>query len=106
MDPEAEVVEVLRALADPIRLRIVQVLADGAAHFKGDEDWGCSVHKSTLSHHFKILEQAGITQTTIVGRQHTIRLRRADLESRFPGLIDAALRRPPLAPPAPEATSP
>ncbi|MTD54497.1 ArsR/SmtB family transcription factor [Amycolatopsis pithecellobii] len=90
---EVELVDILRAIADPIRLRIVQVLADGAAHFKSEDEWGCTVHKSTMSHHFKTLEQAGLTRTITIGRQHTIQLRREELDARFPGLIDALAPR-------------
>jgi DNA-binding transcriptional ArsR family regulator len=52
---DVELVEILRALADPIRLRILQVLADGEPHSKSAGDWGFDVQKSTLAHHFKTL---------------------------------------------------
>ena len=86
---EVAMVDVLRAVADPIRLRIVQTLADGGPHAKCGEHWGFGVHKSTMTHHFRILRQAGLTRTTVTGRTHTIELRRDELEASFPGLIDA-----------------
>jgi len=84
-----ELVDVLRALADPIRLTIVTVLADGEPHPKSAPEWGFDVQKSTLAHHFKALREAGITRTIVDGRTHAIQLRRTELDARFPGLIDA-----------------
>lgn len=86
-----QLTEVLRALSDPVRLDIVTRLAGG-------EEMPCmamasdiDVHKSTLSHHYKTLREAGVTHTTVDGRQRFIRLRRADLDARFPGLLDSVL---------------
>jgi len=84
-------VDVLRAVADPIRLQIVRVLADGEPHAKSATEWGFDVQKSTLSHHFKALREAGVTLTIVDGRTHAIQLRRAELDQRFPGLVDALL---------------
>ncbi|WP_378143663.1 ArsR/SmtB family transcription factor [Cnuibacter sp. UC19_7] len=95
---EVELVEVLRTLGDPIRLQIVRVLADGEPHSKHADDWGFDVQKSTLSHHFKALREAGLTRTIVSGRTHAIQLRRTELDARFPGLIDAVLASSP--PPA------
>jgi DNA-binding transcriptional ArsR family regulator len=86
-----ELVDVLRALGDPIRLQILRVLADGEPHSKSMPEWSFDVQKSTLSHHFKTMREAGITETLVDGRTHSIRLRRAELEARFPGLIDSLL---------------
>ncbi|MCS5733700.1 ArsR/SmtB family transcription factor [Herbiconiux daphne] len=86
---DVELVEVLRALADPIRLDIVKVLADGEPHPKSATDWGFDVQKSTLAHHFKTLRESGITRTIVDGRTHAIQLRRVELDDRFPGLIAA-----------------
>jgi len=86
---DIEVVDVLRALSDPLRLQILRVLADGGAHPKGASDWGCDVTKATMSHHFRVLREAGLTTTHVDGRRHTVHLRRAALDARFPGLIAA-----------------
>jgi DNA-binding transcriptional ArsR family regulator len=91
---EVDLVDVLRALADPIRLKIVRVLADGEPHSKSADDWGFDVQKSTLSHHFKALRESGVTRTIVNGRTHAIQLRRAELDARFPGLVDALLAAP------------
>jgi DNA-binding transcriptional ArsR family regulator len=86
---DVELIDVLRAVADPIRLEMIRVLADGEPHCKTAAEWGFDVHKSTLSHHFKALREAGVTITHVDGRNHAIQLRRDELDERFPGLIDA-----------------
>ena len=91
---DVELVCVLRALADPIRLQIVQVLADGEPHSKSADIWGFDVQKSTLTHHFKTLRESGLTRTIIDGRHHAIQVRRAELDAKFPGLLDSLTARP------------
>ena len=88
---DVELIDVLRVLADPIRLQIIRVIADGERHAKTAEIWGFDVQKSTLAHHFKALREAGITRTIVEGRQHWIQVRRAELDARFPGLIEALI---------------
>jgi DNA-binding transcriptional ArsR family regulator len=88
---EIELVSTLKALADPIRLRILQVLDDGNYHPCTVTEYDLAIHKSTLSHHFKTLREAGITSTRVRGREHAVQLRRADLDERYPGLLDAVL---------------
>ena len=86
-----ELVDVLRALADPTRLRIVRILADGNPHPKTANVWELDMQKSALAFHFKALRETGITNTIVNGRTHEIQLRRVELDERFPGLIDALL---------------
>jgi DNA-binding transcriptional ArsR family regulator len=88
---DVELIDVLRAVADPIRLEMIRVLSDGERHCKTAADWGFDVHKSTLSHHFKALREAGVTLTVVDGRNHYIQLRRRELDERFPGLVDALI---------------
>ncbi|MEV4222773.1 metalloregulator ArsR/SmtB family transcription factor [Nonomuraea sp. NPDC049725] len=91
--PELEqmtLVAVLGALSDPIRVGLVRVLADGR-----ERGWGelrAPVAKSTLSHHLRVLRDAGITRTRQEGTRCFVRLRRADLDVRFPGLLDVVLQ--------------
>ena len=81
--------DVLYALSDPVHLRIVHDLADcGEASCGG---LGAPMPKSSVSHHFKVLREAGVTHTRVEGTQRFISLRRDDLETRFPGLLDAVL---------------
>lgn len=85
--------EILRALSDPGRVKMLTVLADGDYHSCNAESFDLDVQKSTLSHHFKTLREAGLTETRVQGRNWDVRLRTDDLDKRFPGLI-AALTSP------------
>jgi len=80
---------VLYALSDSIRLEIVRHLARVEAATCGELDGGRP--KSTVSHHFKVLREAGLVHTENTGTIHMNMLRRADIESRFPGLLAAIL---------------
>ena len=86
-----ELADVLHALSDPVRLDIVRRL-DAAPDAIACGAFGAPVSKSTLSHHFRVLREAGVTDTRPVGTQRMITLRRAELDARFPGLLDAVLR--------------
>ena len=79
---------VLHALSDPIRLDILRCLAAGE-RLCGTFEF--PIAKSTLSHHFKLLREAGITHTRVEGVRRFVSLRRDDLDARFPGLLDALL---------------
>jgi DNA-binding transcriptional ArsR family regulator len=99
---DVELTTVLQALADPVRLRLVATLIDGDARSCSPQAWGLELHKSTLSHHYKVLREAGITRTIVNGRTRAVELRRAELEERFPGLLEflsaaAAREFPPAA---------
>lgn len=89
-DRVAELATVLQALSDPIRLRIVAMLADGGEYPCGS--FGLPVTKSTCSHHFRVLREAGVISQRVDGKNRLNRLDRASLSERFPGLIDAVLR--------------
>ncbi|WAL65047.1 helix-turn-helix domain-containing protein [Amycolatopsis cynarae] len=86
---EMEISAVLHALADPVRLDMVRQLA-------GCADVACggfevSVGKSTLTHHLRILREAGVISTRQRGTTRLNSLRRKDLDEAFPGLLDAVL---------------
>ncbi|WP_091226097.1 helix-turn-helix transcriptional regulator [Microbacterium sp. 3J1] len=89
---EIQLVDVLKAIADPARLSILHGLADGEYHPCNVAEFGLPIHKSTLSHHFKTLREAGVTTTRVQGREAGVRLRFADLERRWPGLLPALLQ--------------
>ena len=86
-----ELLEVLKAVGDPVRLQMIGLLSDGELRACNPESFGVDLHKSTLSHHLKVLREAGVTSTLAEGRNRGVRLRRADLDSRFPGLVDGLL---------------
>jgi DNA-binding transcriptional ArsR family regulator len=83
---------VLYALSDSIRLGIVRQLAQGGPATCGELDGGRP--KSTVSHHFKVLREAGLVRTESNGTTHINTLRRADIDARFPGLLMAILALP------------
>ena len=90
---EFDLASVLAALADPIRLRTVAELAGRAELASGECGQRCAVDaaKSTMSHHFRVLREAGITRTRIEGAHRYVTLREGDLNRRFPGLLDVIL---------------
>jgi DNA-binding transcriptional ArsR family regulator len=87
---EIELVDVMYALSDPTRLEIVKKLSDGRTktcrELNGDRP------KSSMSHHFKILRDAGVLETRIEGTEHFNALRARDLEKRFPRLLSTILK--------------
>jgi DNA-binding transcriptional ArsR family regulator len=92
-----DVVTVLQALADPVRLEIVRQLATAG----GSGELSCGqidvpVGKSTASHHLKILCRASITSEREEGTRKYIRLRREELDRRFPGLVETVLGPEPV----------
>ncbi|MER5736704.1 MULTISPECIES: ArsR family transcriptional regulator [unclassified Streptomyces] len=81
---------VLHALSDAVRLRIVSELADA------ETELSCShfvlpVTKSTTTHHFRVLREAGVIRQDYRGTAKLNGLRRADLDALFPGLLDTVL---------------
>ncbi|HEY1775281.1 MAG TPA: helix-turn-helix transcriptional regulator [Solirubrobacteraceae bacterium] len=94
---ELELEAVLHALSDPQRLAIAVALAvDTAPRRCGG--FGLPVTKSTLTHHFRVLREAGVIHQAEEGTSRLNRLRRGDLDARFPGLLDAILAAAPHAP--------
>ena len=88
---EIELGAVLHALSDPVRLKMVAALAAGQGeHTCGSFD--VPVTKSTCTHRFKVLREAGLIRQRQVGTARLNALRREDLEARFPGLLETILR--------------
>jgi DNA-binding transcriptional ArsR family regulator len=81
---------IFHALGDPLRLELVRRLYE-QTELNCSAD-GLAAPKSTLSNHWRILREAGLTTTVIEGREHRMRLRQADLDTRFPGLLQTALQ--------------
>jgi DNA-binding transcriptional ArsR family regulator len=96
--PELEtisVVNILHALADPIRLAIVNELRNAESGMNCVETMGrvqVTLPKSTCSQHFQILREAGLIVCERRGVELSSRLRIDDLDARFPGLIAAILK--------------
>lgn len=88
---EIRFVTLMHALSDPVRLRLLAELADDAEHSCQAASDGIEVHKSTASHHFRVLREAGLISTRQDGRNRLVQLRRDEVNARFPGVLDAAL---------------
>lgn len=85
---------ILSALADPGRRALMTAL------YRSSEPIDCAVlveqvglglSNPTISHHYRVLREAGLIRTVAEGRKRIIRVRRDDMEARFPGLLQAVL---------------
>ncbi|MEO8130717.1 MAG: helix-turn-helix domain-containing protein [Bryobacteraceae bacterium] len=89
---EITVEGVLHALADPVRVAmyagiVAQGCPQNCSSFLTVSDK--AIPKSTLSQHFKILREAGLIRSERHGVEMRNVSRCAELEQRFPGLIQA-----------------
>ncbi|MFD0900598.1 ArsR/SmtB family transcription factor [Actinomadura sediminis] len=91
--PEPDVADlslpvVLGALSDPLRLGIVRKLLLDREEFDHPCGWfGIDRPKSSLTHHFKALREAGVLRQRQYGLERRSEVRIADLDERFPGLL-------------------
>jgi DNA-binding transcriptional ArsR family regulator len=88
-----ELVSVLQALSDPVRLEMVRQLA----RCPGAGELACGqlqlpVSKSTVSHHLRVLHDAGVIAYREQGTRKFAFLRRDELDARFPGLLASVVR--------------
>jgi DNA-binding transcriptional ArsR family regulator len=84
---ELDLTTVLHALSDPTRLEIVRMLASREERACGDFHGLNEITVPTLSHHLRVLREAGVTRTRMAGKHRYVSLRRDDLEARFPGVL-------------------
>ena len=87
---ELSMSSILNALGDPARLQIMKQLSE-----KSEMTCACcnvNLQKSALSHHFKVLREAGLINVRIDGKQRFLSIRYDDLEERFPGLLSTILK--------------
>jgi predicted transcriptional regulator len=92
---DVTVAGILHALADPVRLGIVQELRTTDSGMNCVETIGkvdISMPKSTCSLHFQILREAGLIRSERKGIELSSQLRLDELNARFPGLIDCILQ--------------
>ncbi|GAA3578991.1 helix-turn-helix domain-containing protein [Nonomuraea rosea] len=85
---ECSLQAVLEALADPVRRMVVSQLTRAGA------DLSCGafdlpVSRSTATHHFSVLREAGVLRQYYVGTTKMNALRAEEMEARFPGLLRA-----------------
>jgi DNA-binding transcriptional ArsR family regulator len=85
---------ILSALADPGRRALM------AALYHCPEPTDCAVlvekadlglSSSTISHHYRVLREAGLIRSIADGRKRIVSVRREEMEKRFPGLLQAVL---------------
>jgi DNA-binding transcriptional ArsR family regulator len=90
---EIRIEQVLQALGDPVRLTFVRALAE-APDGRACGSVPLPITKSTLTHHLRILREAGVISTRAEGTRRISRLRREDLDALYPGVLDGVLRAP------------
>nr|WP_163567509.1 helix-turn-helix domain-containing protein [Fodinicola feengrottensis] len=101
---DLELCAVLAALADPVRLLVVQTLLPLGSSPCNDlhHAAGLTISRSTFSHHQKILREAGVIHERINGARRILSVRTEDLQApRFPGLLDLVLADAPKVAAAP-----
>jgi DNA-binding transcriptional ArsR family regulator len=82
---------VMRALGDPVRIEMVRIV-DGEGEILCTEIYDrLGLPASTGSYHLRQLREAGVTRARAVGPKRMTSLRREDLDSRFPGLLDVVI---------------
>jgi DNA-binding transcriptional ArsR family regulator len=86
---DIELTRVLYALSDPVRLEVARQLDREGEATCAALDGGRP--KSSMSHHFRVLRDAGVIRTRTDGPAHMNELRRFELDQRFPGLLAAVL---------------
>lgn len=87
---ELRIEAVIAALDHPVRLRVIRTLA------AANREMTCTeilpdMTKSSASHHWRVLRENGIVEQRRDGKYLYQRLRREDLDSRFPGVLDAVI---------------
>ncbi|WP_051133235.1 ArsR/SmtB family transcription factor [Nocardia paucivorans] len=88
--PVATLPVVLAALQDPVRLEIVRRLGNAGDAVRCSALYD-SVNKSTATHHFKILREAGVIERLVVEGHTCQRLRIDDVERALPGVLTAVI---------------
>ncbi|MCB1491377.1 MAG: winged helix-turn-helix transcriptional regulator [Rhodobiaceae bacterium] len=87
MDP----ISILAALAEPTRLRAVQILADGSEHCVCELMQKLAATQSRMSRHMQVLKQAGLVSDRRDAQWVRYRLD-SGMDSAQRALVDAALR--------------
>jgi DNA-binding transcriptional ArsR family regulator len=83
--------DALDALADPVRRSILRELSAEPDFTRTCGTFDLPVSKATASHHFAVLRAAGLLEQVDKGPRRLNRLRRAEFDARFPGLLALVL---------------
>lgn len=84
--PVGPVQQVLGAIHDPVRLEVVRRLHNAGAPLQCAALYD-GINKSTATHHFRILREAGVTERLVIDGLTYQRLRRDEVEAAIPGLL-------------------
>ncbi|MES4908758.1 MULTISPECIES: ArsR family transcriptional regulator [unclassified Streptomyces] len=80
---------VMAALSDPLRMGVVRTLLLESEAYDHPCGWfGIGRPKSSLTHHFRALRDAGLIRQRQYGLERRSHVRVDDLQARFPGLLD------------------
>lgn len=91
-DPaEVSLQEALSAISDPVRRSILREVAAEPDFTRACGTFDLPVSKATASHHFAVLRAAGLLEQVDRGTRRYNRLRRAEFDARFPGLLALVL---------------
>ncbi len=91
---EVPVEAILHALADPVRVAIYADIVKGCNENCSTflTVGGRGIPKSTLSHHFRILREAGLIRSERRGVEMFNTSRCEEVDRRYPGLIQAIVK--------------
>ncbi|HXL64401.1 MAG TPA: helix-turn-helix domain-containing protein [Xanthobacteraceae bacterium] len=92
---DVTVAGILHALSDPVRIGIVNKLLKAPAGMNCTETTlklKLAMPKSTCSQHYRILREAGLIVSERRGVDLSSRVRAAELDARFPGLLASILK--------------
>src|SRR5215468_10899142 len=90
---ETKLLRVLKALADPKRFKMLQQIASAGELTCGQVGDRFTLSQPTISHHLKILTEAGLLVVREVGQHHFISANVdliAEVSAALPGQIPAA----------------
>jgi DNA-binding transcriptional ArsR family regulator len=96
---------VLYALADPTRLAIIRKLATRGCPTNCQTGAPDNLPKSTQSHHYQVLREAGLIRSERKGTEVVNTLRCAEIDGKFPGLIPAIMKAASLSVPVCDGTN-
>jgi DNA-binding transcriptional ArsR family regulator len=96
---EVSLQDALNAVADPVRRTIIRELTDASDWSRACGTFDLPVSKATRSHHFTVLRNAGLIEQRDVGPRRLNRLRAAEFDAVFPGLLALVTAERPAAKP-------
>ncbi len=88
---EDRIVKIAKALSDKTRLRILNEIAKGKKITCGEAEEVAGLSQPTVSHHLKVLYEAGLLQTEKNGRHVTISVNKKALNE-FSQLISNSVK--------------